>query len=101
LSFQKSRLLSYSGIHLTPFSKTASHIFRLFQVLELDSLFLFLELSRWWLQYFSFKTFADGALLSVWNLQLNLARSVVFLPFAVWSPKPPSSFGLATFFQPT
>ena len=101
LSCQKSRLLSDPGIHLTPFLKVSSHFFKPFQILELDSWFSFLELTRWWLQYFSLKTLAHGAFFSLWNLQFNFASKAVFLPLAICSPNPPCSFGLVTFLQPT
>ena len=95
-SDQKSRLLSCLGIHFNPILKVASPIFIPFQVGELGSLASFLELILCLVQYLYFRTLAQGASFSVWNLQFSLARRVVFLPLADYSPRPPNSLGLVT-----
>ena len=46
------------------------------------------------LQYYIFKTLAQGASFSVWNLQLSLERRAIFFPLADCNPSPPFLFRL-------
>ena len=100
-SYKKFNLLSWLGTHLTPFLKTSSPFRSPFHVGEQASLAAFLELILCLVQYFSFRTFDQEALLSVCILQLSLVRRAVFLPLAVWSPNPPRFFGFVTLLQLT
>lgn len=96
-SYQKFRLLSCSGIHLTSFLNTSSPFLRPLHVGEQGSLVAFLELILCLVQYFNLRTHDQGALPSMCNLQLSLARRAMFLPFAVCRPRPPRFLGLVTF----
>lgn len=82
-SYQKFSLLSWPGTHLTPLLNTSSPFLNPFHVGEQASLAAFLELILCLVQYFNFRTLAQGALPSVCYLQLSFARRVVFLPLVV------------------
>ena len=73
-----------------------SPFFKPFQIEELGSVDLFLELTHCLEQYLNLRTLAHCDSFSVWNLQLSLARSAVFLPFVDWRPKPSDSLGFVT-----
>ena len=100
-SYHKDRWLSLPTTHLDPHLKTTSPFLIVDQVLEQ------VQSSRWALVgllstlFLWFNTLAHREDISVFNLQLSLAKKAIFLALAAWMPRPPSLLGLVIFFQLT